>query len=168
MEARLAEEGAVVSRYDPVETQLPFSDPAYHKSPGEHPDRAVHDLVETAERADAFILASPIYHNSFSGVLKNALDHLAIAQFQYKPVALLSHGGDRSSQAVDQLRTVVRGLLGVPIPTPICTREADFCVRDAEIALNSAAIAARIERAVAELTVFALTCRSARKRLLQR
>ncbi|GHO60003.1 NADPH-dependent FMN reductase [Ktedonobacter robiniae] len=87
-----------------------------------------HRLEQQAQQADAFILGTPVYHNSFSGILKNALDSLSICHFQDKPVALVSSGNnDRtSSQPCDQLRAVVRGLHAVSIPTDLVTISSDF------------------------------------------
>jgi len=89
-------------------------------------------------------------------VLKNAVDHLTIAHFRYKPVGLVSHGGNRSTQAVDHLRIVVRGLLGVAIPTQVCTAQKDYR-QDGELSyqLESEEISRRIERFASELMVFA-------------
>ncbi len=145
------------------ETALPIADPAFHDDPASHPDRAVRSLVTAADESDAFILASPIYHNSYSGVLKNALDHLAIAQFRYKPVGLMSHGGNRSPQAVDHLRIVVRGLLGVATPTQVCTAASDFQMASEGYALQSEDILQRIERFALELVVFAEAFRDLRR-----
>src|SRR5438876_203322 len=75
-----------------------------------------------------FVRGSPVYHNSFSGILKNALDSLSIQQFRNKPVALMSCGNsDRTgSQPCDHLRIVARGLLAVAIPTQVITLPSDF------------------------------------------
>jgi NAD(P)H-dependent FMN reductase len=110
-----------------------------------------------AEAADAYLLASPVYHNSYSGVLKNALDHLMLRDVRYRPVALASHGG-RSTQAVDPLRIVVRGLLGIAIPTQVCTQEADFAGEPGEdglYAVTDPDIQARIARQADQLLLFA-------------
>lgn len=163
----LVRDGCAVSFFDPAEIVLPIADPEFHKNPETHPNSDIQSLVATASDADAIVLASPIYHNSFSGVLKNVLDHLAIPQFIYKPVGIVSHGGDRSSQAVDQLRTVVRGLLGVTIPTPICTREADFVSTEGKPRLSSDEIGARMQRVSFELRTFGISCRAMRAVLLK-
>jgi FMN reductase len=82
-------------------------------------------------------------------VLKNALDHLAIRQMSYKPVLLVGHGGSRSTQAVDTLRTIVRGFLAIPCPTAVCTAGSDF--GGDTIALTDAAIQMRCLRGAKEL-----------------
>jgi len=90
----LIERGAQTILWDLRNSPLPIANPEFHSDPEQHTNPKVRRFVVHASNADAFVLASPIYHNSYSGTLKNALDHLAIAQFYYKPVALLSHGGD--------------------------------------------------------------------------
>ncbi|MDA0167665.1 NAD(P)H-dependent oxidoreductase [Solirubrobacter taibaiensis] len=164
IEQSLSRYAVVTTDWDLRERPLPIADPAHHDDPLLHPDQEVRDFVTAATLSDAFVLASPDYHNSFSGVLKNALDHLAIEQLQYKPVALAGHGGNRSSQAVDQLRIVVRGLHGVAIPAQVCTQVSDYRLleRDA-YQVYAEDVLHRIERSAAELVVFAYQLRSARR-----
>jgi azobenzene reductase len=168
VERRLAPSGAVTTHWDLRDRPLPIADPDFHADPSRHPDERVRSLVALAGSCDAFVLASPVYHNSYSGVLKNALDHLAIAQFQYKPVGLISHGGNRSTQPVDHLRIVVRGLLGVATPSQVCTAKQDYRDLGTEgYALESPEILVRIERFTRELIAFAYQLRSLRRTLLQ-
>jgi len=142
---------------------LPVADPAYHHRVTDNPDPMVQRLVALAEACDAFVLATPIYHNSYSGVLKNALDNLAIDQFAYKPVALLSHGGRGNTQAVDHLRIVVRGLHGVATPTQVCTGDGDYGRRpDGDFELIAEDMIERVRRFSAELMLFARQFRLAR------
>src|SRR5438552_213135 len=67
-------------------------------------------LRERVARADAVVLATPVYHGSFSGLLKNALDQLSGDAFAGLPVGMMAAaGGPRSGSGVcDQLRAVVR------------------------------------------------------------
>ena len=106
---------------------LPIADPEYHEQPAANPDPAVHELVELAGAADGFVLATPVYHNSYSGVLKNCLDHLVIEHFMEKPVALCGFCRQYTAiQAIDHLRIVVRGLYGMAIPAQMLTVPSDF------------------------------------------
>lgn len=149
--------GAAVDLVDLCETPLPQLDLEQRKRRGEHPDPNVARLYRLAEKADGYVLASPTYHNSFSGALKTALDYLTLRDLRYRPVGLAAHSG-RSTQAVDQLRQVVRGLLGVAIPTQVCTREADFapdCGADGLYDVTDPDILARIDRFADELILFA-------------
>jgi NAD(P)H-dependent FMN reductase len=155
VEKALIDRNATTTHWDLRNAELPFADARFHDDPGRHPDATVREFSAAAREAHAFVLASPIYHNSFSGLLKNALDHLTIAHFQYKPVALISHGGNRSTQACDQLRVVVRGLGGVAIPTQVCTANVDYRETPEGYVLECEDILARVARLTTELAVFA-------------
>jgi len=147
--------GAALTVVDLFETPLPALDLAARGRRTEHPDPAVARLFRAAETAQAFVLASPVYHNSYSSLLKGALDHLMLRDLRYRPVGLASHGG-RSTQAVDHLRQVTRGLLGVAIPTQVCTREDDFSTPSpCDYEVQDPDILARIDRFAAELILFA-------------
>ncbi|MDX3005601.1 NAD(P)H-dependent oxidoreductase [Kribbella solani] len=162
--ARLSTDNAKVAWWDLAEQPVPIADPAFHRAPENHPDLAVRRLVKLTDAADAIVLASPLYHNSFSGVLKNALDCLSMRQFQHKPVGLASHGRQRSTQAVDQLRTVIRGLRGVSTTTPLCTMDSDYlpAVDGGELCLVAPDIIERLERFVTELLDLAAALRPLR------
>lgn len=153
----LQRDGARVGLIDLHETPLPPLDLELRGRAGNHPDAGVAMLQRLAAAADAYVLASPTYHNSYTGVLKNALDYLSIRDFRYRPVGLVGHGG-RSTQAVDHLRQVVRGVLGVSIPTQVCTRESDFAAEPGEAGFYGVVdtdILQRIERFARELLLFA-------------
>lgn len=125
--ALIAERGVETLAWDLRDHALPPADPEYHHNPHATPDPVVRELVEAADQASGFVLASPVYHNSYSGVLKNCLDHLAIPQFLYKPVGLMSHGETMSAvQVCDHLRIVVRGLYGIALPRQVVTVTRDF------------------------------------------
>jgi NAD(P)H-dependent FMN reductase len=71
--------------------------------------------------ATGVVLATPVYHGTFSGLIKNALDHLTGDAFQGLPVGLVAAGGGSGSASVacDHLRSVVRALGGWSTPTHI-------------------------------------------------
>lgn len=162
----LTEHGAITTEWDLSDVPLPIADPSFHHNPSLHSDELVRKFVALADQCDAFVLASPVYHNSYSGVIKNALDHLAIPHFQYKPVGLIGHGGNRSTQAVDHLRIVIRGLSGIAIPTQVCTAVSDYSEFGAgEYKLNAEDIRRRIEHFSLELIIFAQQLRLVRYRM---
>jgi len=153
----LRRDGARVALIDLHETPLPPLNPELRGSARTHPDAGVATLLRLAAAADAYVLASPTYHNSYAGVLKNALDYLSIHDFRYRPVGLVGHGG-RSTQAVDHLRQVVRGVLGVSIPTQVCTQESDYAAAPGDAGFYDVVdtdIVERIERFSKELLLFA-------------
>jgi NAD(P)H-dependent FMN reductase len=68
-------------------------------------------LLAAVDEADAVLLGTPVYHGSYSGVLKNALDYCGFDEFEGKTVGLLAvAGGSFPVTALDHLRSVCRAL----------------------------------------------------------
>jgi azobenzene reductase len=160
-------EGAKAEVWDLRKRPLPIADPAYHNNPEDHPNADVRDFVGRVDSANAIVLATPIYHNGISGVIKNAVDHLAIKHFYLKPVGLASHGDSRTTQAVEQLRIITRGLLGYATATQVCTDDEDYTPsQQAEgVALTATPLVDRIGRFCRELVVMAQLMTYARQLL---
>jgi azobenzene reductase len=79
---------------------------------------AVKELRVWAATAGALVWVTPCYHGSYSGVLKNALDHLCVDEIAGKPVGLISVGASLTAvQACEHLRAVARTLGCVCVPT---------------------------------------------------
>lgn len=148
VKTKLIENNCQVTLWDLQNSPLPFADPKYHKNPIENPDGLVKRFVELASGSDAFVWGSPLYHNSYSGVLKNALDHLSMKEFREKPIGLLSNGGGiRNVQALDHMRIVARGLLGIAIPVQVATSDSDYILNeDTQYVLKNEQILFRIEQ----------------------
>jgi azobenzene reductase len=162
----LAGAGAVVDRWDVADPLLPLADPVFHRDPRRHPDPDVRRLVEAADAADAFVVGTPVYHASYSGAVKNVLDHLGLAQTVYKPASVVGHGGRvRSPQAVDALRTSMRGLMAVVLPTQVVAALGDY---DDEGRVSDPDILSRLDRLAHELVTLTEAIRPARHRLLAR
>lgn len=91
-------------------------------SPQYNPERkpipVVKKWLEKLEQAEAYVLVTPEYNRSTSGVLKNALDYLDF-QFKNKPVALVAHGSTGGAQAISHLRGIVPGLQAITIPSAV-------------------------------------------------
>jgi azobenzene reductase len=152
MAADLSSRGQEPTVWDLGERPVPAPDPQYHRDPSLDPDPEVHRLVLAADAAQAFVLASPNYHNSFSGLVKDALDNLSVAQFRGKAVGLASNGGGMAAtQAVDQLRIVVRGLGAIAIPTQFVTSDADWTDGPNGYELRSDMLKLRLQRFLDEL-----------------
>lgn len=68
--------------------------------------------------AQGIILATPEYHGSFSGVLKNALDLMGFEEFEGKVVGLVGVSGGKMGAvgALDSLRAVGRSLRAWVVP----------------------------------------------------
>ena len=99
------------------EWTLPFCGAPF--SPEQFPDVA--RLRDTIRGAQGMIWATPEYHGSFSGVLKNALDLLAIDDFNGKMVGLLgvAAGSMGAGQALSHLRVVGRQLHAWVLPAQV-------------------------------------------------
>ena len=67
----------------------------------------VSEFTERVEQADALVAGTPMYHGSYSGVLKNAIDHCGFDEIEGTDVALAVVSGGRFPRvAVEHLRTV--------------------------------------------------------------
>lgn len=111
------EVGATTVLIDLREWTLPFCGAPF--SPQEFPDVA--RLRDTIRGAQGLIWATPEYHGSFSGVLKNALDLLTIDDFSGKMVGLLgvAAGSIGAGNALSHLRTVGRQLHAWVLPAQV-------------------------------------------------
>ena len=100
--------------------KLPLYDP---KATSRTPDER--EFVETIRQASALIIASPGYHGSISGVVKNALDLLeetardeARPYLADMPVGLIAtaYGWQATGSTIAALRSIVHALRGWPTP----------------------------------------------------
>lgn len=76
---------------------------------------ALEKVSKDVEWADAFILASPDYHGSMSGVLKNFLDHF-YEEFAGKLFGYVVASHEKGLTVMDQMRTAVRQCYGWSLP----------------------------------------------------
>ncbi len=68
-------------------------------------------LTRRVRAADSILLGTPMYHGSYSSVLKTALDYCGFDEFENKTVGLLAvAGGNFPIAALDHLRVVCRAL----------------------------------------------------------
>lgn len=113
---RLQALGADVEILDLRQMQLPFCDGGDDYS--EYPD--VEKLQNAVKNADGLVLATPEYHGSVSGVLKNALDLMSFDQLSGKVTGLISVlGGQPNSNALNDLRVIMRWVHAWVIPEQI-------------------------------------------------
>ena len=103
--------GGTTELLDLAEIQLPPLDPATDTAgDGDAVRQTIHE-------ADAVILGTPMYHGSYSGVLKNALDYCGFDEFENTTVGLLAvSGGPFPTPALDHLRVVCRSLHAWVLP----------------------------------------------------
>lgn len=113
--------GAAVEILDLREMNLPFCNGGDDYP--DYPDVAI--LRETVKAADGLILATPEYHGSVSGVLKNALDLMSFEHLSGKVTGLISVlGGQSNSNALNDLRVIIRWVHGWVIPEQIAIGQA--------------------------------------------
>ncbi|RUT04319.1 FMN reductase [Dulcicalothrix desertica PCC 7102] len=113
---RLQALGAEVEILDLRQMQLPFCNGGDDYS--EYPD--VEKLQNAVKNADGLVLATPEYHGSVSGVLKNALDLMSFDQLSGKVTGLISVlGGQPNSNALNDLRVIMRWVHAWVIPEQI-------------------------------------------------
>lgn len=118
---RVAALGAEVEILDLRQLNLPFCDGGDDYA--DYPD--VDRLQQAFNAADGLILATPEYHGSVSGVLKNALDLMSFDQFSGKVAGLISVlGGQSNSNALNDLRVILRWVHGWVIPEQIAIGQA--------------------------------------------
>jgi azobenzene reductase len=139
--------------WDLSKKALPMAIPEFHTRQEKHPNNNVREFVKDVRRADAFILGSPLYHDSFSGVLKNALDTLPNEAFMSKPVSLVCHSSNVRSCIVpcNHLRPVVRSLGGYAGNIQVGTTDADYISIGDKLELNNPKVKERIDGLISEL-----------------
>src|SRR5271166_1165491 len=85
-------------------------------------------IIESVRAADGVIVASPVYRGSFTGALKNLLDHLPIEALAGKPVGVVAMGATQHHfLGVDwHLRDVLAWFGALVAPTSVYLASADF------------------------------------------
>lgn len=113
--------GADVEILDLRTLTLPFCDGGDDYS--NFPDVA--HLQNTVKEADGLILATPEYHGSISGVLKNALDLMSFEQLSGKVTGMISVlGGQSNSNSLNDLRVIMRWVHAWVIPEQVAIGQA--------------------------------------------
>ena len=83
-----------------------------------HP--SVEEYKELANSSDAFMLSSPEYHGTMSGVMKNHLDFLSFDQTSGKAFGLMSTlGGQSNSNTLNHMRISARWIHGWVVPEQV-------------------------------------------------
>ncbi len=131
---------------------LPFcsGEDEYRESPG------VARLRNIVAEANGIILATPNYHGTLSGILKNALDLMSMHEFEGKIVGLVGVSGGRMGGAntLNALRAIGRALHAWVIPSEAWVYDASSAFT-AQGGLKDAATEQRLKevgRKVARLT----------------
>ncbi len=113
-------QGAEVRLLELGKAAIPFYNPGAPES------EEVRQAAEAVAWADAFILASPDYHGSMSGTLKNFLDYF-YEEFAGKVFGYIVASHEKGLTVMDQMRTAVRQCYGWSMPYGVSTSgEPDF------------------------------------------
>lgn len=118
---RLEVLGAEVEIFDLRTMNLPFCN-----GESDYPDYPdLERLREAVKNAHGLILATPEYHGSVSGVLKNALDLMSFEHLSNKVTGLMSVlGGQSNNNALNDLRIIMRWVHAWVIPEQIAIGQA--------------------------------------------
>ena len=134
---------------------LPLYDPneitSDEPSPNNNSNNVLERITTALRWADAFVLASPDYHGSMSGGMKNFLDYFW-EDFAGKTFGYIVASHEKGLTVVDQMRTAVRQCYGWSMPYNISINgEKDF---DSKGNLVNSAIAKRIKMLARDLVTY--------------
>jgi NAD(P)H-dependent FMN reductase len=129
--------------YDPSETS---SDQSSYNN-----NNDLERITNALKWADALVLASPDYHGSMSGAMKNFLDYFW-EEFAGKTFGYIVASHEKGLTVVDQMRTAVRQCYGWSMPYNISINgEKDF---DSKGTLVNSALAKRIKMLARDLVTY--------------
>ncbi len=130
---------------------LSRSDLPMYRPGGSVPADVVREVGEAVTWADAFLLATPDYHGSMSGAMKNFLDY-HWEEFAGKLFGYICASHEKGLTAMDQMRTAVRQCYGWSLPYGVSVHgEHDF---DHAGAVINARVAGRFRMLARDLTVY--------------
>jgi NAD(P)H-dependent FMN reductase len=128
--------------YDPSETSS--DQPSYNNN-------NLKRITKALKWADALVLASPDYHGSMSGAMKNFLDYFW-EEFAGKTFGYIVASHEKGLTVVDQMRTAVRQCYGWSMPYNISINgENDF---DSKGTLVNSVLAKRIKMLARDLVTY--------------
>lgn len=126
--------------------KLPLYDPNAPAS------KEVEHAAEAVSWADAFILASPDYHGSMSGALKNFLDNF-YEEFAGKLFGYIVASHEKGLTVMDQMRTAVRQCYGWSMPYGVSVNgPEDFAAAGGE--MTNARLSKRLQMMSRDLVVY--------------
>ncbi len=139
----------------------------HYLTPAAADDAIGRALVDAVRGADAVLIASPGYHGSVSGIVKNALDYLeetardARPYLDGLPVGLIvtAYGWQATGSTLATLRAIVHALRGWPTPLGVAVNSSQC--RFADDGCSDPAIAAQLALVGQQLVDFAKLRRSA-------
>jgi len=100
-------------------------------------DREIGDSEELKQRvlaADALLLATPVYHGSYSGAVRNALDYCGHDEFEDTTVGLLAtSGGGLPGGTLDHLTSIAHTLNAWVLPRTAAIPSAYDRIEDGDV-----------------------------------
>ncbi|MFE5138585.1 NADPH-dependent FMN reductase [Streptomyces fagopyri] len=90
---------------DLLDYKLPHLDEAMPPSLGQYSQPHTREWAAKISSFDGFVMVTPEYNHSTSGVLKNAIDYL-YAEWNNKAIGFVSYGSVGGTRAVEHLRLV--------------------------------------------------------------
>jgi FMN reductase len=138
--------GAETKLLNLYENPLPF----YHETTGDNLSNL--DLAtELVRWADAFVLATPDYHGSMSGSLKNFLDHFW-SDFAGKTFGYICASHEKGLTVMDHIRTTIRQCYGWSLPYGISINSSqDF---NSEKKITNARLMKRVDSFARDLVIY--------------
>jgi FMN reductase len=124
VELARATPGSSVSLVNLADHRISFADGRPLDQLGDDSARVVGEIA----RADAVLLASPVYRGSFTGALKNLLDLIPVDALRNKPVGIVAMGATLHHYlGVDwHLRAVLAWFGALALPTSVYLESAHF------------------------------------------
>jgi FMN reductase len=144
--------GAETAYFDGTAIDMPM-----YKWGGDRTDKAL-TLIDALRRADGIIVASPGYHGTVSGLIKNALDYVEDmakderVYFEGRAVGLIAvaAGWQATGSTLATLRSITHALRGWPTPMAVAINSAtpvfgdDGAITDANIAKQLEILASQV------------------------
>src|SRR5690242_9654327 len=128
---------------------IPLYDPS--NQPTESAAGNIKKISEAVQWAEAFVLASPDYHGSMSGTMKNFLDYFW-EEFAGKTFGYLCTSHEKGLTVMDQMRTVVRQCYGWSMPYGISVNaQQDF---NAKGEMTNVTLSRRLTMLARDLSVY--------------
>ena len=154
------EHGARTELVDLRAWKLPFAASGFDAK--EFPDAA--RLNELVQQSDGLIWATPEYHGSFSGVLKNALDLGSFDEYRGRAVALVGVAGGAigATQSLSHLRGVARTLHAICINEQVSIARS-YSAFDENGRLKDEKLAAGLRHMASELVRWSKIARNLRQ-----
>lgn len=120
--------GALTELFCGSDLLLPIFDPSLDRI---KPEAA--RLIAAMRRADGLVIASPSYHGSISGLVKNALDYTELMREDARPYfdgravgsIVCAYGWQAVGTSLVTLRSIVHALRGWPTPLGVGINSAD-------------------------------------------